>query len=172
MKKLVGLGLLLLTGCGMAPDFLIASESPSPQAPAPAPPSALVQMETTAHQRINAIRVEQGLKPLKLNAELTQVARAYSQKMAQRNFFAHTSPDGDTVADRVRGVGVAYRVVGENLFKGTNIPNPPQTAVEGWMQSPGHRRNILLTSYTEAGMGVWRTGNTYYFTQVFLRPLF
>jgi uncharacterized protein YkwD len=89
--------------------------------------------------------------------------------MAEKKFFSHTGADGSTLADRVRAGGISYWVVGENLYTSTNIPRPVPSAIEGWMNSPGHRENILRSVYAETGVGVWRIGNTYYITQLFLR---
>lgn len=97
------------------------------------------------------------------NPQLTQVARDYSQQMVRRNFFSHTSPSGENPADRVRAVGLTYWMVGENLFQATNAPDLVPAAVEGWMNSPGHRENLLQSGYTETGVGIWREDNTYYY---------
>ncbi len=143
-------------------------DSPTrPSFPVQSPQTA--QMEEQIRQRINEIRQEQGLTELQANAKLAEVARRYSQQMAEQDFFSHTSPTGDTPAQRVQAAGIMYRMVGENLFKSTNIPQPVNAAVEGWMDSPGHRENILRSQYRETGIGVWRDGETYYVTQLFLR---
>jgi uncharacterized protein YkwD len=91
--------------------------------------------------------------------------------MAERKFFSHTSPDGDSVSDRVRSANIFYWMVGENLFWSANIAQPVPAAVEGWMNSPGHRANILRSEYRETGIGVWRIGNSYWVTQIFLRSI-
>jgi uncharacterized protein YkwD len=126
-------------------------------------------MEAEVVQQINAIRQQQGLSPLSTNSQLAQVARNYSRRMAEERFFAHTSPTGDTLVDRVRAAGIPYLAVGENLYTSTNIPRPASAAVTGWMNSPGHRDNILRAEYRETAVGVWQVGNSYYFTQLFLR---
>lgn len=164
---------LLLTGCEtvgqVLPPLPVFTLRPPSIVVAPAQSSSTAEMEAQVQAQINEIRQQQGLEPLKYNEQLAQVARDYSQKMAEQNFFEHTSPQGDTVADRVSGAGIFYFVVGENLFMGTNLPDPASMAVEGWMESPGHRDNILREEYRETGIGVWQQGNTYYFTQLFLR---
>lgn len=126
-------------------------------------------MEASVRDRINAIRQEHGLTTLTNNEKLAEVARRYSQLMAQHNTFSHTGPDGSTLAKRVRAGGIVYWVVGENLFKSTNIAQPVPVAIDGWMKSPGHRENILRPVFRETGVGVWRVGSTYYITQLFLR---
>jgi uncharacterized protein YkwD len=126
-------------------------------------------MEEEVRQQINQIRRQRGLSQLQRHDRLAQVARNYSQRMAAENFFSHTSPSGDSMVERVQSAGIFYFVIGENLFKGTNLPQPVPVAVEGWMDSPGHRENILRSEYRETGIGIWRRGNTYYVTQLFLR---
>ncbi|ARV63169.1 hypothetical protein BZZ01_22505 [Nostocales cyanobacterium HT-58-2] len=164
---------LLTTGCEQALEYL----PPLPQLPTDKPqqPPVLTQTPATAkieaaiRQGINQQRVKYGLKPLQNNEKLAQVARRYSQQMAKKNFFSHTGADGSTLVRRVSSEGISYWVVGENLFTSTNISQPVPAAVEGWMKSPGHRENILRPVFRETGVGVWRTGNTYYITQLFLR---
>lgn len=129
------------------------------------------RMESDVQTRINAIRQQQGLATLRDNQRLAEVARNYSRRMVEQNFFAHVSPQGDTLSDRVKSARIFYLVVGENLFTSTNIPQPTNAAVSGWMQSPGHRENILRPEFRETGVGVWRRGNTFYFTQLFMRSL-
>lgn len=168
----------LLSGCLVIPielpPRLTQGEAPSGrQAPdTPAQSQTIAQMETRVRQRINAIRQEHGLETLQANEKLAKVARAYSREMAAKNFFSHVDPEGGNPAERVRAGGLSYRVVAENLFKSTNAAEPVPLAVKGWMTSPGHRENILREGVTETGVGVWREGNTYYITQLFMRPLF
>ncbi len=168
---------LVLLGCEPALDFLpqllgqdVPDKPQTPRAPVQSP--AIARDEAEVRQRINEIRQERGLNQLRDNFMLAQVARNYSQKMARKNFFSHTSPDGDTPAQRVRSAGIFYLVMGENLFKSTNVPKPVPLAVEGWMDSPGHRENIMHPEYTQTGVGIWREGNTYYITQLFMRSEF
>lgn len=169
---------LVLLGCEPVTDFLPRlprQDEPidKPQTPRVIAQSrAIAEMEAAVRQRINEIRQQNGLNPLENNERLAQVAREYSQTMARENFFSHTGPDGDTPAQRVRSAGLSYWVVGENLFKSTNAPQPVPLAVKGWMNSPGHRENILRPVFTETGIGIWRDGNTYYITQLFMRPQF
>lgn len=140
------------------------------QTPSLSPQSTnTAKIEADIRQSINQVRQKQGLKPLENNQRLAEVARNYSRYMASKNFFSHTGIDGSTPSQRVEAAGILYWVVGENLFRGTNIPQPVQIAVKGWLESPGHRANILRPVYTETGVGVWRVKNTYYITQLFLR---
>ncbi len=169
---------LSMVGCGpviefferQLPEQMAPRETPSPpQVPAQTP--EISEMEAEIRRQINEIRQAQGLEPLEINEQLAQVARDYSQQMAEGDFFSHVSPDGDDPAERVRSAGIRFRVVAENLFTSTNAPDPVPLAVQGWMESPGHRSNILLDDITETGIGIWQEGNSYYVTQLFMRPL-
>ncbi|GAP97898.1 CAP domain-containing protein [Leptolyngbya sp. NIES-2104] len=144
-------------------------ERPAPLPPKPAQSPTAAKIETTIYQQINQVRQQDGLKGLKKNDRLAEVARRYSQQMAEKEFFSHTGADGTNVADRVEAGQISFQIVGENLYMGTNIRQPADNAVEGWMNSPGHRENLLRPVYAETGIGVWKKGNTYYITQLFLR---
>ena len=131
------------------------------------PPSRIAYEENRAFDFVNQERIANGLPALIPHADLANVARAHSRDMAWRNYFAHVNPDGDGPFDRLAAAGITYRAAGENLAF-NNHPNPARVAVNGWMNSPGHRENILFEAFTHAGMGVAYDGNGgYYFTQVF-----
>lgn len=130
----------------------------------------LADMEEQVRKGINAVRREHGLAPLQGNADLADVARSHSRRMVEEKFFAHVDPDGHSMVDRLQAAGIAYRLAAENIFSCTNVPDPVATAVTGWMNSPGHRTNILRPEVTETGVGIWQEGDSFYFTQVFLRP--
>ncbi|MFQ4140131.1 CAP domain-containing protein [Nodosilinea sp. PGN35] len=153
------------------PVTRIGREPPAEPADEGAQSAAAAAMEALVYEQINEIRQQEGLNPLQPNGPLAEVARRYSQRMAEEDFFDHVSPTGDMPAQRVSGANIAYSMVGENLFTSTNAPDPAPLAVQSWMDSPGHRENIVRSGFTETGVGVWQRGNTYYFTQLFLRPL-
>jgi len=127
-------------------------------------------MERRVAERINTLREDAGRAALERRAELDSIARDYSRAMYRKDFFAHTGPQGRDVSDRVRAAGLCYRVVGENIAHNRNLADPADAAVQGWMESPGHRRNILNPDFAQTGVGVWRAGDAYYFTQVFFTP--
>jgi uncharacterized protein YkwD len=131
---------------------------------------SLAQMEEAIRQRINQQRQKQGLQPLKANDTLRKIARNYSRRMRQEKFFSHYDAKGKSVSDRVLAAGIRYSAVGENLFKSYNLPNVIEGSVRGWMNSKGHRENILRRQYTETGVGIWKDGSTYHITQIFLKP--
>jgi uncharacterized protein YkwD len=166
---------MLTTGCEELIEYLPplpSTELLAPQPPQPSLPtqsSKAADMEAAVRQGINQVRQKNGLQPLKNNEKLAQVARNYSRQMAQKKFFSHTGADGSTLPDRVRAGGITYWMIGENLFTCTNVPRPVPASIQGWMNSPGHRANILRPVFRETGIGIWRVGNTYYITQLFLR---
>lgn len=162
---------LLATGCEEAVQYLpplprIETSEDEKQSPQSANNA---KIEAAIQKGINQVRQENKLKPLQNNEKLAQVARNYSRQMAEQNFFSHTGPNGSTLEKRVRAGGIYYWVVGENLFKSKNISQPVSPAIDGWMKSPGHRENILRPFFSETGVGVWKVGNSYYITQLFLR---
>ena len=122
----------------------------------------------------NVERAKEGLQPLKLNDRLLDAAQDHSNDMAQDDFFSHTGADGSTVGDRVRASGYQYSTAGENIAAGQTTA---AQVVEGWMNSPGHRANILNPNYTEIGVGYEYLQNdtgsvnyNHYWTQVFGTP--
>ena len=119
----------------------------------------------------NIERAKEGLQPLKLNDRLLDAAQDHSNDMARNDFFNHTGADGLTVGDRVRASGYQYSTAGENIAAGQTTA---AQVVEGWMNSPGHRANILNPNYTEIGVGyeylqndTGSVNHNHYWTQVF-----
>lgn len=99
---------------------------------------------------VNAEREAAGLHPLALDETITAVARLHSFDMWERQYFAHTTPDGKTPFDRMEDGAVTFRNAGENLALASNLSR----AHKGLMESEGHRRNILDPSFTRIGIGV------------------
>lgn len=112
---------------------------------------------------VNEIRKEYGLSELTLNTELSAVARAKSQDMKDKQYFSHTSPTYGSPFDMMKTFGISYRTAGENIAMGYRTP---EAVVDGWMNSEGHRANILNSSYKEIGVGYVSSGN--YWTQMFI----
>lgn len=111
----------------------------------------------------NVERAKYGLGPLTEDWELSRVARYKSQDMHDRRYFDHTSPTYGTPFQMMRAFGLSYRSAGENIAMGYRTP---QAVVTGWMNSSGHRANILNSSYTKIGVGYVADGN--YWTQQFI----
>jgi len=127
--------------------------------------------ENEVLQLTNQFRSENGRSPLKLNVELNATAYGHSQDMAQQDYFSHTGKDGSLPWDRAKEVGYEARAMGENIAAGQRTP---QEVVQGWINSPGHRANLLNANYTELGVGYYYLANdtgsvnyNRYWTQVF-----
>ena len=124
--------------------------TPAATAGAKTATAATTTAEKTAFDLLNADRARNGLKPLKLNSQLTVLGGNYAQDMINRNFFAHNNPEGMTPFDRMRQAGISYNTAGENLAINSNV----NTAEVAFMNSAGHKANILNTTYTDVGIGV------------------
>lgn len=105
---------------------------------------------------INKQRTQNGLSPLKENSELQRVARIKAQDMVNNNYFSHTSPTYGSPFDMMKSFKISYNTAGENIAG--NSSN--SSAVTAWMNSPGHRANILNGSFNQTGIGVV-TGSKY-----------
>lgn len=112
---------------------------------------------------VNEIRVSNGLSTLTHNWELSRVARYKSQDMKNLGYFSHTSPTYGSPFNMMKNFGISYKTAGENIAKGYSTP---KQVVDAWMNSPGHRANILNSSFTEIGVGYVSSGN--YWTQMFI----
>ncbi|MFD8013761.1 CAP domain-containing protein [Streptomyces sp. NPDC058955] len=112
---------------------------------------------------VNAERAKAGCGPLTANATLTSAAQGHSDDMAARDFFDHTNPDGDGPGERVTAAGYPWTTYGENIAKGQTTP---EQVMDAWMNSPGHRANILNCDFKEIGVGIHTDGGPYW-TQVF-----
>lgn len=112
---------------------------------------------------VNEQRAAYGLSPLTLNTELSNVARLKSQDMHDNNYFDHTSPTYGSPFDMMASFGISYQAAGENIAMGYATP---EAVMEAWMNSSGHRANILNSSYTQIGVGYVADGN--YWTQEFI----
>jgi uncharacterized protein YkwD len=102
---------------------------------------------------VNQERQRAGVRPLAADEALRSVARAHSQEMFERSYFAHESPTAGSPYDRMRAAGVPFFLAGENLAYAPTV----QVAHQGLMRSPGHRANILRAEYGRVGIGVIRS---------------
>ncbi len=134
------------------------------------------KVELAIVELTNAFRAEQKLAPVKINAKLTAVARAYATFLAKSNLFSHTA-DGRQHSDRAKSAGYVYCQVSENLALnldslGFETRQLARDAVEGWKNSPGHRRNLVAPYMTEIGVGVAKAHDKakYLSVQLFGRP--
>ena len=124
-------------------------------------------MESETERAVNRVRVRHGLRALVSDPVLVRVARAHSEDMVRRHYFDHEDKDGHRVGDRVTAAGIAWHKVSENLAMNAGMDDPVERAVEGWMDSPGHRHNILDSAVTHTGVGIAEDDGGYTFTQVF-----
>lgn len=125
--------------------------------------SSVLAFEKEVVRLVNEQRVQNGLKPLKENWELSRVARYKSQDMVDNRYFSHTSPTYGSPFQMIKDFGLSFRTAGENIAYGQRTP---QAVVNAWMNSSGHRANILNPSYTQIGVGYVAKGH--YWTQMFI----
>lgn len=123
----------------------------------------VVSFEREVIRLVNEIRVQNGLKPLTEHWELSRVARYKSQDMVDNRYFSHTSPTYGSPFQMIKAFGLSFRTAGENIAYGQRTP---QAVVNAWMNSSGHRANILNASYTQIGVGYAAAGH--YWTQMFI----
>ena len=143
-----------------------ATPKPTPT-PTPVPSAPVKGIDNLAYEKkvvelVNIERAANGLSALTLNSGLSDVARAKSQDMCDNKYFSHTSPTYGSPFDMMKSFGISYRTAGENIAMGYRTP---EAVVDGWMNSPGHRANILNNSFTQIGVGYVASGN--YWTQMF-----
>ncbi|WP_407639306.1 CAP domain-containing protein [Bhargavaea beijingensis] len=158
-------------------------EAEKPAAPAPAPtpqqpskPSAepneqapqqtagLSAVEQKVLDLTNAERAKAGLKPLAADSKLMEAARAKSADMRKNNYFSHNSPVLGSPFDQMKAAGISYKKAAENIAMGQRSP---EEVVKAWMESPGHRQNILTPEFTHIGIGY--DSNGHYWTQQFIQ---
>ena len=129
----------------------------------PTTSSSVTSFEQEVIRLVNEIRTENGLRPLTYDWELSRVARYKSQDMKDNKYFSHTSPVYGSPFQMMKSFGISYRSAGENIAKGYATP---EAVIEGWMNSSGHRANILNSSFTHIGVGYVAEGR--YWTQMFI----
>ncbi|WP_141603804.1 CAP domain-containing protein [Terrilactibacillus laevilacticus] len=154
---------------------------PSTQAPAPSKQpasnsenkpaanqsnSALNAFENKVVELTNQQRAKQGLKPLQIDTKLSKMARDKSKDMKDKNYFDHQSPTYGSPFDMMKSYGISYSTAGENIAAGQKTP---QDVVNAWMNSEGHRKNIMNSHFTHIGVGYVDGGaKGTYWTQEFI----
>lgn len=129
----------------------------------PGQDAGVLAYEEEVIRLVNEIREKNGLKPLTKNWELCRVARYKSQDMVENRYFSHTSPTYGSPFQMMKDFGLRYRTAGENIAFGQRTP---QEVMNAWMNSDGHRANILNPSFTQIGVGYAANGR--YWTQMFI----
>ncbi len=131
--------------------------------------SPLKTIEDEVFRLVNVQRVNSGLQPLTYNWEAARVARIKSQDMIDKNYFSHYSPTYGSPFQMLESYGLRFSAAAENIAYGQRSAADVMNA---WMNSPGHRANILSRSVTHIGVGVAKKANgTLYFTQMFYKPI-
>ncbi len=116
---------------------------------------------------VNQQRAYNGLPALKANWEVCRVARYKSQDMIDKQYFAHQSPTYGSPFNMMENFGIRFSAAGENIAYGQRTP---QEVMNSWINSPGHRSNILNQTYNQIGVGVAKASNgTFYWTQMFIK---
>ncbi|MFH8290138.1 sigma-70 family RNA polymerase sigma factor [Streptomyces sp. NPDC018059] len=136
---------------------------PKPERPDPAPAPAGGTAEQVV-ALVNTERAKAGCGPVRSNGKLATAATKHSADMAARNYFDHTSPDGTDPGDRITAAGYRWSTYGENIARGQQSP---ASVMDSWMNSPGHRANILNCGFKELGVGIHNGSGGPWWTQAF-----
>lgn len=149
----------VITDPGTAPD---PKEAPMPPPPPPAEAGNCVDTRAEFAYKdeieelcelVNGERAKAGIKPLKLYVALSGVAQDHAADMATNGYFSHTGLDGRSPFQRMKDAGITYTYAGENIARGYKTP---ADAMNGWMNSSGHRANILNSKYGRVGLGFYQ----------------
>ena len=130
------------------------------------------EVEQAIFQRVNQERSKAGLPTLSYNNTMEHYARLKSKDMGDRNYFDHANPEGKLITEQMKADGVTYNAWGENIAYISGMSSNAQLAtqfMDNWMNSEGHRANILSSKFSSIGVGVYKIGNTYYATQEFYK---
>lgn len=172
LHAFLGLGLLLTVGCGTVRP---SAQPRSGATSEPAPHFDLPDLERRVLRELNEVRQDRQRERLRPDSALAAIARAHSEAMRTRGFFAHMDPDGHRGGDRAQAANYPFRAFGENLYRGrladtvteirqggrstfSTLWHTPDTLarliVQSWMESPGHRDNMLSTVFDNGGVGI------------------
>ncbi|MFI9048380.1 CAP domain-containing protein [Streptomyces sp. NPDC053427] len=141
-----------------------ARPAPRTGAPGGGSTSTTDRLAQRVVELVNAERAKKGCSPVTVNAKLRAAAQGHSDDMAARDYYDHTTPEGIDPGDRMTSAGYHWITYGENIYKS---PKDAQTAMAGWMKSPGHRDNILNCAFKEIGVGINLRSNGPWWTQNF-----
>jgi uncharacterized protein YkwD len=167
LRAVMGLLAISLAGAMLARLYISRTMPLSPEEIA-----GLSAPETEILRLVNDERARHGLKPLGFAPRLAVMARGHSYDMAIRKYLSHDSPEGSTPADRIRGVGISYSQLGENIYMDDfrDLDGLPARAIKGWLDSPEHRANMLSADFSATGVGIARSlDGKSYVTQDFIR---
>lgn len=146
------------------PTYKEPSTEATTLSPETKPQSAVSDTAQSIQRLVNSQRAANGLKPLSLDSSLNYAANLKAQDMADKNYFDHTSPTYGTPFQMLQRLGISYRAAGENIAKGQKTP---EAVMNAWMNSSGHRANILNSSYGKLGVGYVVKNGVTYWVQIF-----
>lgn len=165
------------TNNNSATENIAPPEVPEPQPVTPAPQPVAIDnsnyigdIEQAIFQIVNQRREEAGLTQLSYNANMQYYARIKSKDMGDRGYFNHVNPDGVYMNQIIKADGISYRAWGENIAYIEGLTDYGALAnrfMSNWMNSQGHKDNILSSNFSSIGIGVYKAGDTYYATQEF-----
>ena len=131
--------------------------------------ASLASIEAQVVKLVNTERASRGLQLLTTATNVSKAARMKAQDMVNKNYFSHTSPTYGSPFNMMENMGISFSAAGENIAEGQKSAQEVMTA---WMNSPGHRANILNPSYTVIGVGAAKTaGGTLSWVQEFIKPM-
>ena len=148
-----------LAACGRGAD--------GPTAPLALDPAGV---EAQSYRLVNEARSQQAIAALELDAELSSIARDHSRAMRDQGFFGHLDSAGAGLRERLKARGVTFSAAGENLALVEKTTDPAGLAHGHLLASPEHREVMLAGRFTQVGVGVARSGDRYWITQIYLRP--
>ena len=132
----------------------------------------MAEVEQAIFNKVNEERIKAGVAPLTYNTTMEKYARIKSQDMGDNNYFSHEDLRGNLITTQMKNDGVTYRAWGENIAYIGGVSDPSALAekfMTNWMNSSGHRANILSSNFSSIGVGVYKIGNKVYATQEFYR---
>lgn len=169
LRRLNRLILALLSG-GLVSLVGVSSVQANLAQPSPVSPTLAQAQPSIADALltlVNAERQRAGVAPLRLNNNLATAAQRHAQDMAATRTLSHQGSDGSTLRSRIDGTNYGWMAIGENVAMGQTSP---EAVMRSWMNSAGHRRNILNPNFQELGVGYAEGGGRPYWVQVFAKP--
>jgi uncharacterized protein YkwD len=167
LRTLWQIGAALPSALALAAVIAACSSGSSPTDPKE---PAVADVEALSFQLLNGTRAEEGVAQLAFDQSLALAARRHSQAMRDQGFFSHIEPNGSDPSDRIGAVGVTFTVAAENIVQVSHPIDPATLAHRELLKSIDHRINILDPEFTVGGVGAARSGETWWITQLFVRP--
>jgi uncharacterized protein YkwD len=149
---------------------LVIAATPGLPGNYPESESSLRKLEQQIFQNVNVVRTENQAYELCWKEDLASEARRHAKNMASRDFFSHEDPKRGEISERLDASGINWNRCAENIYREQGLKNPAEDAVQSWLKSPGHRKNMLDRGLAETGIGAaMQPDGTIYVVQVFTR---